>query len=153
MFSCAMGWEAAPGQPGEQSGLRLLEQFLPGRRGDGSTPWSPSAPLWPSGEAGGFTTVDLLQVDLFTGDGRCSSWGPPPMCERGGTVRRISGTSLPRGWRRRSGAHPTAFPSHLSPGDCVVLVSDGVTGTEDDSWLRERLVKFDQGSPKELAGI
>ena len=43
------------------------------------------------------------------------------------------------------------FPIHLSPGDCVLLVSDGVTGTEDDSWLRERLVKFDQGSPKELA--
>ena len=32
----------------------------------------------------------------------------------------------------------------------MLLVSDGVTGTEDDSWLRERLVKFDQGSPKEL---
>ena len=30
-------------------------------------------------------------------------------------------------------------------------MSDGVTGTEDDSWLRERLGKFDQGSPKELA--
>ena len=30
-------------------------------------------------------------------------------------------------------------------------MSDGVTGTEDDGWLRERLAKFDQGSPKELA--
>ena len=31
------------------------------------------------------------------------------------------------------------------------MVSDGVTGTGDDGWLRERFVQFAGGSPKELA--
>ena len=75
----------------------------------------------------------------------------PTYVRKGGTVRRISGASLPAGLAAEERSAPDRFPIHLSPGDCVLLVSDGVTGTEDDSWLRERLVKFDQGSPKELA--
>ena len=91
-------------------------------------------------------------MDLFTGDGAVFKLGAAPTYVRkGGTVRRISGASLPAGLSVEERSAPDRFPVHLSPGDCVLLVSDGVTGTEDDSWLRERLSKFDQGSPKELA--
>ena len=31
------------------------------------------------------------------------------------------------------------------------MVSDGVAGTGEDGWLRERLAQFSGGSPKELA--
>ena len=133
--------------------LRLLEQFLQaGVETEHALVTLNSALALRGEEAGGFTTVDLLQVDLFTGDGVVFKLGAAPTYVRkGGTVRRISGTSLPAGLEAEERSAPDRFPIHLSPGDCVVLVSDGVTGTEDDSWLRERLVKFDQGSPKELA--
>lgn len=133
--------------------LRLLEQFLQaGVETEHALVTLNSALALRGEEAGGFTTVDLLQVDLFTGDGVVFKLGAAPTYVRkGGTVRRISGASLPAGLAAEERSAPDRFPIHLSPGDCVLLVSDGVTGTEDDSWLRERLVKFDQGSPKELA--
>ena len=133
--------------------LRLLEQFLQaGVETERALVTLNSALALRGEEAGGFTTVDLLQVDLFTGDGVVFKLGAAPTYVRkGGTVRRISGASLPAGLAAEERSAPDRFPIHLSPGDCVLLVSDGVTGTEDDSWLRERLVKFDQGSPKELA--
>lgn len=31
------------------------------------------------------------------------------------------------------------------------MVSDGIVGTQDDQWLRDRLLQFDGQSPKELA--
>lgn len=133
--------------------LRLLEQFLQaGVETEHALVTLNSALALRGEEAGGFTTVDLLQVDLFTGDGVVFKLGAAPTYVRkGGIVRRISGASLPAGLAAEERSAPDRFPIHLSPGDCVLLVSDGVTGTEDDSWLRERLVKFDQGSPKELA--
>ena len=148
-------WNGKRPQANRESSLalRLLEQFPPGRRGDGARPGHAQLRPGPPGrrpEAS--TTVDLLQVDLFTGDGVVFKLGAAPTYVRkGGTVRRISGASLPAGLAAEERSAPDRFPIHLSPGDCVLLVSDGVTGTEDDSWLQERLVKFDQGSPKELA--
>lgn len=99
--------------------LRLLEQFLQaGVETEHALVTLNSALALRGEEAGGFTTVDLLQVDLFTGDGAVFKLGAAPTYVRkGGTVRRISGDLPPRGgWRRRSGAHPTAFPSTCPPG-------------------------------------
>ena len=39
----------------------------------------------------------------------------------------------------------------LMPGDTVLMVSDGICGTGDDRWLREKLEGFDGASPKDLA--
>ena len=44
-----------------------------------------------------------------------------------------------------------AVASVREAGDCVLMVSDGIAGTGDDAWVRERLAKFDGESPKELA--
>ena len=43
------------------------------------------------------------------------------------------------------------FTLRLAPGDCVLMVSDGICGSGDDGWLRERLKQFDGASPKDLA--
>ena len=43
------------------------------------------------------------------------------------------------------------FSLRLSPGDCVLMVSDGVCPGPEDGWLRERLGRFDGTSPKDLA--
>ena len=43
------------------------------------------------------------------------------------------------------------FPLTLEAGDCIVLVSDGVTSGQEDRWLRKLLSEFDGLSPQALA--
>ena len=133
--------------------LRLLEQFLQaGVDTEHALVTLSSALALRGEEAGGFTTIDLLQVDLFTGDGVVFKLGAAPTYVRkGGTVRRIVGAALPAGLSADQRTAPDRFPLHLSPGDCVLMVSDGVAGTGEDGWLRERFSKFTGDSPKELA--
>ena len=112
MSFCAMEWEAAPQANRESSlALRLLEQFLQaGVETEHALVTLNSALALRGEEAGGFTTVDLLQVDLFTGDGVVFKLGAAPtMCERAGLCGGSPGLPSRRGWRRRSGAPPTAF--------------------------------------------
>ena len=88
-------------------------------------------------ETGGFTTVDLLQLDLFTGEGELFKLGAAPTyIKKGGEVQRLTGKSLPAG---------------LAEGESVLMISDGVCPGPEDSWLRERLAGFDGESPKDLA--
>ncbi len=134
--------------------LRLLEKFL--RAG-----LEPEEALNTVGEAlalrgeeqGGFTTVDLLRIDLFSG----TSWvyklgAAPTYLRRGGAVERLAGESLPAGVPAGAGGGPDAFQMALNAGDCVLLVSDGVTTGRDDRWVRRLLAEFDGLSPQELAG-
>ena len=134
--------------------LRLLEKFL--RAG-----LEPEEALETVGEAlalrgeeqGGFTTVDLLQIDLFSGKGAVYKLGAAPTyLRRGGAVERLAGESLPAGVPAGSGSGPDAFELALDAGDCVLLVSDGVTTGRDDRWVRQLLSEFDGLSPQELAG-
>lgn len=132
--------------------LRLLEKFL--RAG-----MEPEAALSTVGEAlalkgeaeGGFTTVDLLRLDLFTGRGEVYKLGAAPTyVRRGGQVERLSGSSLPAGLVSGSG-EPDVFPLELKAGDCLVMVSDGISNGREDRWLLQVLEQFDGLSPQELA--
>lgn len=132
--------------------LRLLEKFL--RAG-----LTPEEALNTVGEAlalrgeenGGFTTVDLLRVDLFSGKSGVYKLGAAPTyLRRCGEVERLTGESFPAGVAAGSG--PDVFHLTLNAGDCVLLVSDGVTSGRDDRWLRQILKEFDGLSPQELAG-
>ena len=133
--------------------VRLLEQFLqagvPARQALSTL----SSALALRGEdAGGFTTVDLLQIDLFTGDGELYKLGAAPTyVKRSGAVQRLSGSALPAGLSAGEDPVSDRFPLRLSPGDTVLMVSDGICGTGDDRWLREKLEGFDGASPKDLA--
>ena len=46
---------------------------------------------------------------------------------------------------------PDRFALKLEAGDCVVMVSDGVTSGRDDEWLKELVGGFDGLSPRLLA--
>ncbi len=136
-----------------ENALRLLEKFL--RAG-----LPPEEALTTVGEAlalrgeeeGGFTTVDLLQIDLFSGKSAVYKLGAAPTyLRRGGAVERLSGESLPAGVAAGALSAPDAFPLSLDAGDCVLLVSDGVTTGKDDRWLRNLLGAFDGLSPQALA--
>ena len=133
--------------------VRLLEQFLQaGVDTEHALLTLNSALALRGEEEGGFTTVDLLQVDLFTGAGTVFKFGAAPTyLKHGEEVRRLTGNSLPAGLTAQERTMPDRLPVQLEPGDCVLMVSDGVAGTEDDGWVREKLAKFDGVSPKALA--
>jgi len=130
--------------------VQLLEQFLmAGVKAEQALATLSSALALRGEEQGGFTTVDLLQVDLFTGEGALFKLGgAPTYVKQGGQVRRLSCRSLPAGLENGG---PERFDLHLKAGDCVLMVSDGICGTGDDSWISKRLEQFDGAGPKELA--
>lgn len=133
--------------------VRLLEQFLMAGVDTEHALMTLSSALALRGEEqGGFTTVDLLQVDLFSGEGNLYKLGAAPSyLRRGSSVRKISGTALPAGLGVEEAARPDCTRLHLEPGDCVLMVSDGVVGSGEDDWVCRRLRDFQGDSPKELA--
>ncbi|MCI8423751.1 MAG: SpoIIE family protein phosphatase [Lawsonibacter sp.] len=133
--------------------VRLLEQFLQAGVSARQALSTLSSALALRGEeTGGFTTVDLLQVDLFTGEGELFKLGAAPTyVKRKGDVQRFTGTSLPAGLAEGEPGALDQFALRLAPGDMVLMVSDGVCSAEDDSWVRERLAAFAGESPKDLA--
>ena len=133
--------------------VRLMEQFLQAGVEAKQALITLSSALALRGEdSGGFTTVDLLQVDLFTGEGELLKMGAAPTyVKKGDGVQRFTGLSLPAGLAAGAAPPLDQFSLRLSPGDCVLMVSDGVCGAEDDQWVRDRLAAFRGDSPKDLA--
>lgn len=102
-------------------------------------------------DTGGFSTIDLLTLDLYTGQGVLYKLGAAPSyLKKGGAVARLSGKSLPAGLVAEGFPEPDRAAFQVSPGDCLVLLTDGIP-TEDDGWLRAALSQFDGGSPAALA--
>ena len=133
--------------------VRLIEQFLQaGVEARQALTTLSSALALRGEETGGFTTVDLLQVDLFTGEGTLFKMGAAPTYVRKKEgVQRLTGASLPAGLGEGESPQLDQFPLRLGPGDTVLMVSDGICGTGEDGWLREKLEAFDGASPKDLA--
>lgn len=133
--------------------VRLLEQFLrAGVRPENALRTVSAALALRGEEEIGFTTVDLLRVDLFTGEASVYKYGAAPTyVKKGAAVSRITGAALPAGLAGGEGGLPDVSQLKLEAGDCVVLITDGVTGGGSDQWLRDRVSAFDGASPKELA--
>lgn len=133
--------------------IRLLEKFLRAGMPPEAALKTLNSALALRGEAeGGFTTVDLCRLDLFTGEGTVYKFGAAPTyLNKKGTVVRITGAALPAGLTAGGQPDPDATPFHVEPGDCVLMVTDGVTDGEEDEWLRGMLAGFDGVSPRELA--
>ncbi|WP_295632312.1 SpoIIE family protein phosphatase [uncultured Intestinimonas sp.] len=133
--------------------VRLLEKFLrAGVEAETALKTLNSALALRNEESGGFTTVDLLEVDLFTGEAALYKLGAAPTyVRRGSSVSRITGSALPAGLAAGDRVAPDISRLRLEAGDLVVLVSDGVTTGREDQWLRSALAAFHEGSPKDLA--
>jgi len=132
--------------------VRLLEQFLQAGVATEAALKTISSALGLRGEeTGGFTTIDLLEVDLFTGEAAVYKYGAAPTyLRKGDKVSRLSGASLPAGLAVGAGGAPDVSRFRLEAGDWVLLVSDGVADPEEDGWLREKLGGEGTG-PRELA--
>ena len=131
--------------------LGLLEKFLRAGLEVESALATVGEALALRGEAqGGFTTVDLFQVDLFSGRSGVYKLGAAPTYfKKTGGVERVVGRSMPAGVI--PGMKADVFPQQLGAGDWVVLVSDGVVSQREDGWLRHLLEDYQGTSPQELA--
>ena len=103
-------------------------------------------------EAGGSTTVDLLELDLFTGKGCIYKQGAAPSwLRRGNQARCAVGESLPVGMVAGEQAKPDGHPFRGQGEDWLLLVTDGVLCGGEEEWLRELLVSYDGTDPGELS--
>lgn len=132
--------------------VRLLERFIrAGIETESALRTLNSALMLRNIDEGGFATVDLLEIDLFTGLMRIFKCGAAPTYIRDGEkIRLVSGKVFPPG----SVLLPTisdVTTQSLGGGEVLVLMSDGAYLPENDDWLRKELKEYDGASPKKLA--
>ena len=99
-----------------------------------------SVMLLKSGDSWGFATVDLMCVDLFTGETCFYKYGAAPSYVMNGkSIKRIRGESFAPGLSGKSDAAPDVVRMRLKPGSTAIIASDGVISDANDAWLREIL--------------
>lgn len=94
------------------------------------------------GESWGFATVDLMCVNLFTGETCFYKYGAAPSYVLGGrSIRRIKGETLAAGLSAGEGTAPDVVRMRLKPGCTALIATDGVLADSEDDWLREILLR------------
>ena len=133
---------------------RLLEQFLEaGIEPEAAMKTLNSAMALRGADTGSFTTIDLLTCRPDTGELSFYKYGAAPSyLKKGGTVRRITGGSLPAGLRGGA-AVPDVTRATLEPGSFAVMISDGVADPGRDEWLQNLLAGWEGEDPQTLAGL
>lgn len=107
-----------------------------------------SALLVKSGDES-LATLDIACIDLFSGKTDFLKAGAPvSFLKRGKKVGRVELSSLPAGILREVEFARSSI--NLSPGDIIVLVSDGVVQGSAD-WITAELESWNKGTAKELA--
>ncbi|MDD6175059.1 MAG: SpoIIE family protein phosphatase [Firmicutes bacterium] len=92
-------------------------------------------------------TLDVFRLDLYSGRAEFMKAGAPAaFLRRGSRVTRVDLASLPAGILQEVKFARGA--AQLSPGDLVLMVSDGAV-SDGDGWLEE-LVRSWKGTPQEL---
>lgn len=100
-------------------------------------------------ETGSFTTVDLLQLSLKSGEGELYKYGAAPSyIKRGTSVHRVTCSCLPAGLQECS-QPPEVTHLRLEAGTFFVMVTDGVADATNDEWLQNLLVGW-QGEKAQL---
>lgn len=133
---------------------RLLRQFLEaGIAAEAALQTLNAAMALRGAESGSFTTVDLCIYDGVSGETVLYKYGAAPSyLKKGGSVRRIAGTSLPVGLRGTP-APPDMTKVTLQRGSFLVMVSDGVADPTRDEWLQNLLAGWNGEDPQLLAGL
>ena len=99
-----------------------------------------SVMLLRGGDSWGFATVDLMCVDLFSGETCFYKYGAAPSYVKNGkSIRRIKGETLAAGLELGDGAAPDVVRMRLRPGSTAVIASDGVIADTDDDWIQSLL--------------
>ena len=132
---------------------RLLQQFLEADiQPEAALKTLNAAMALRGAETGSFTTVDLCVFDPRNGEAAFYKYGAAPSyLKRGGSVRRVTGSSLPAGLRGGQAA-PDVTRTILEPGGFIVMISDGVADPGRDEWLMDLLAGWSGEDPQALAG-
>lgn len=89
----------------------------------------------------GCATVDLVCIDLFSGETCFYKYGAAPSYVRTGkSIRRIE-SECPAAGLSEDGAAPDVVRMQLKPGCTALIASDGVLTGDRDEWLRELLLE------------
>ena len=100
-------------------------------------------------EGSAFATVDLLQLDLATGEGVLYKWGAAPSyLKYGQNVQTLGAAAPPPGLGVGPEFQPMQLPLSLKGGQSLIMLSDGAFGDA----ARTRAAAFRGGGAKELAG-
>lgn len=94
-----------------------------------------------------FSTVDLLQADLRTGEAVLYKWGAAPSFYRSAAGTEKIGTASPPPGVRAEARPPEQYRLSLKEGETLVMVSDGALGEETE----DRVRSFPGGSVRDLA--
>jgi stage II sporulation protein E len=135
------------------SAVRILERFLRA----GVEPGTAmrilnSVLLLKNGENWGYATVDLMCIDLFSGETCFYKYGAAPsFVKNGKLIRRVRGMSMAAGVLAGEGESPDVIRMRLKPGSVALVASDGVIAEDKDTWIRALLSSFDGGDTRELA--
>lgn len=131
--------------------VHLLERFL--RAGIDAQPALKtlnSALTLRASETGSFTTVDLLQLSLKSGEAELYKYGAAPSyIKRGASVRRVTCSCLPAGLQECS-QPPEVTHLRLEAGTFFVMVTDGVADATSDEWLQNLLAGWEGENPQLL---
>lgn len=101
-----------------------------------------SVMLLKSGDDWGFATVDLMCVNLFTGETCFYKYGAAPSYVMNGkSVRRIKGETMAAGLSAGEGASPDVVRMKLKPGSTAIIASDGVFADDKDDWIKKLLAQ------------
>lgn len=97
---------------------------------------------------GGFSTMDLLQLNLVSGEGFLLKWGAAPSyLKQARRTQKLGNPAPPPGLRADGKCRPECIRVCLREGETLVMVSDGVDSARAEQWLRN----YSGRSPRELA--
>ena len=152
LLSDGMGSGAEAAQE-SVAAIAILERFLKcGVAPSAAMRMLNSVMLLRNGDEWGFATVDLMCVDLFSGETCFYKFGAAPSYVKSARgVRRIRGESLAAGLTAGEDSAPDVVRMRLKPGSLAVIVSDGVVADGNDEWLRKLLAKQETPDMKALA--
>ncbi len=101
-------------------------------------------------DTGCFSTMDVLELSLITGQGTLYKWGAAPSYVKSGNIVKKLGTAAPPpGLGVGSTNSAEVIRLSLWGGDMLVLVSDGVVREETEDLLRS----YDGENVKELSSL
>ncbi len=101
-------------------------------------------------DTGCFSTMDVLELSLITGQGTLYKWGAAPSYVKSGKIVKKLGTAAPPpGLGVGSTSSAEVIRLSLWGGDMLVLVSDGVVREETEDLLRS----YDGENVKELSSL
>ena len=133
--------------------VELLEKFLRcGVPPASSMKILNSVMLLKNRDSWGYATVDLMCIDLFSGESCFYKYGAAPSyvkTARG--IRKIKGTSLSAGMGTGEQNAPDVVRMILRPGNVAVIASDGVTAGKTDEEMKTLIETYGTGDMKTLA--